>query len=160
MIWRLARAGFTVPFFHGVGVFLPWGIVPYPVPINIVLGGALEVPKFEGAHHFPLPGIRECVPCLLQHSRQNQGHGSSITLELAQHLLPAPSAVLHVLVVRHPGCCHREACACALPAGDTHSAQFHALVDKYHSQYTAALTKLFDDHKEKFAPGATLEIVE
>ena len=46
-------------------------------------------------------------------------------------------------------------------AGDLHSAEFHALVDKYHATYTQALTKLFEEHKDKYAKGERdLRIVE
>lgn len=46
-------------------------------------------------------------------------------------------------------------------AGDTDSAEFRALLDKYHGAYTQALCQLFDAHKEKFGKGESgLEIVE
>ena len=77
--------GFTLPFAFGMGLFLPWGLLPYPVPLNVVIGAPLAVPKFDGA---------------------------------------------------------------------TDGAEFAALVDKYHGQYLAAVQKLYDNHKEKFAKGA------
>lgn len=40
--------GFTLPIAIGVGVFSPYGIMPYPVPLNIVVGKPIDVPKFTG----------------------------------------------------------------------------------------------------------------
>lgn len=84
--------GFTIPLAFGVGIWAPWGLVPYPVPLNVVVGAPIEVPKYTGE-----------------------------------------------------------------PDG----AQFEALVDKYHGQYLKAVQDLYDQHKEKYAKGATdLELVE
>lgn len=45
--------------------------------------------------------------------------------------------------------------------GDVTSAEFHALVDKYHAIYMEALQKLFDDNKDTYAQGeSTLELAE
>lgn len=86
------RLSFAMPLAYGKGVFLPWGLLPLPVPIHAVIGDPIPVPKYEG---------------------------------------------------------------------DLDSAEFHALVDKYHSLYVDTLKKLFDDHKEKYADkDAVLEIVE
>lgn len=41
-----------------------------------------------------------------------------------------------------------------MTAGDVTSAEFHALVDKYHGKYADALVKLFNEHKEKYAKDA------
>lgn len=41
-----------------------------------------------------------------------------------------------------------------MTAGDVSSAEFHALVDKYHAIYADALVKLFNEHKEKYAKEA------
>lgn len=46
--WMTRTFGFTIPLFHGCGVLLPWGIVPYPVPIHVITGAPIDVPKFEG----------------------------------------------------------------------------------------------------------------
>lgn len=84
--------GFTLPLCHGTGLLLPVGLLPYPVPLDVVVGLPLEVPKFEG---------------------------------------------------------------------NETSAEFAALVDKYHGQYVAALQALFEAHREKFAKGeAGLQLVE
>jgi len=40
--------GFTLPFAFGVGVFLPYGLVPYPVPLNVVMGAPIEVEQYKG----------------------------------------------------------------------------------------------------------------
>lgn len=46
-------------------------------------------------------------------------------------------------------------------AGEMSGAQFDAVVDKYHKQYTSALLKLFEDHREKFAKeAADMKLVE
>lgn len=46
-------------------------------------------------------------------------------------------------------------------AGDIHSAEFNALVDKYHAQYVAALRKLWEENREKYAKGeGELTLVE
>jgi len=42
--------GFTVPICIGVGLFMPFGILPYPVPLNIVIGKPVDVPKYTGAY--------------------------------------------------------------------------------------------------------------
>lgn len=42
---------FTVPLYFGRGLLLPWGFLPYPVPLDIVVGAPLAVPKFEGMNH-------------------------------------------------------------------------------------------------------------
>jgi len=39
--------GFTIPLAFGRGVFFPWGLLPYPVPLNIVVGAPIEVGKYE-----------------------------------------------------------------------------------------------------------------
>jgi hypothetical protein len=77
--------GFTVPICIGKGLFMPFGILPYPVPLNIVIGKPIDVPKYTG---------------------------------------------------------------------DVTSAEFHALVDKYHAIYADTLVKLFNEHKEKYAKDA------
>lgn len=84
--------GFTLPLFFGTGFLLPLGLLPYPVPLDIVVGAPLDVPKFEG---------------------------------------------------------------------DESSAEFDALVDKYHGLFVAALQALFEAHREKYAKGeASLQLVE
>jgi Diacylglycerol acyltransferase len=40
--------GFTIPIAFGRGLFLPWGLLPYPVPLNIVVGAPIEVEKYTG----------------------------------------------------------------------------------------------------------------
>ena len=48
-------------------------------------------------------------------------------------------------------------CACGAPigpAGDEASAEFAALVDKYHAAYVAALRVLFEAHRERCGKGA------
>ncbi|KAL4526931.1 hypothetical protein Ndes2526A_g01348 [Nannochloris sp. 'desiccata'] len=40
--------GFTIPLAFGRGVFLPYGLLPYPVPLNIVVGAPIEVEKYKG----------------------------------------------------------------------------------------------------------------
>jgi Diacylglycerol acyltransferase len=37
-----------VPLVSGVGFFLPIGLLPYPVPIDVVVGPPIDVPKYEG----------------------------------------------------------------------------------------------------------------
>lgn len=84
--------GFTLPLYFGTGLLLPWGFLPFPVKLEVVVGEPLEVPKFEG----------------------------------------------------------EEA-----------SAEFAALVDRHHARYVAALKKLFEEHRDKFAKGeADLQLVE
>lgn len=39
--------GFTIPLAFGRGVFLPFGLLPYPVPLHIVVGAPIEVEKYE-----------------------------------------------------------------------------------------------------------------
>jgi 2-acylglycerol O-acyltransferase 2 len=39
--------GFTIPLAFGRGIFLPWGLLPYPVPLNIVVGAPIEVEKYD-----------------------------------------------------------------------------------------------------------------
>ena len=41
--------GFTIPLAFGRGIFMPWGLLPYPVPLNIVVGAPIEVEKYEEA---------------------------------------------------------------------------------------------------------------
>jgi hypothetical protein len=41
--------GFTIPLAFGRGLFLPWGLLPYPVPLNIVVGAPIEVEKYEAS---------------------------------------------------------------------------------------------------------------
>jgi 1-acyl-sn-glycerol-3-phosphate acyltransferase len=42
--------GFTLPFVYGRGMFgLPFGLLPYQVPITAVVGSPIEVPLFAGA---------------------------------------------------------------------------------------------------------------
>ena len=40
--------GFTLPVAFGRGVFLPWGLLPYPVRLNIVVGAPIDVEKYTG----------------------------------------------------------------------------------------------------------------
>ena len=40
--------GFTFPIFWGTGFVLPWGLLPYPVPLNVVVGAPLAVPQWQG----------------------------------------------------------------------------------------------------------------
>lgn len=40
--------GFTLPLYFGTGLLLPWGFLPFPVKLEVVVGEPLEVPKFEG----------------------------------------------------------------------------------------------------------------
>ena len=40
--------GFTLPVAFGKGIFLPWGLLPYPVPLNVVVGAPIDVEKFQG----------------------------------------------------------------------------------------------------------------
>lgn len=82
--WMLKKTGFTLPIVYGVGFFLPIGLLPYPVPIDVVVGAPIEVPKYDG---------------------------------------------------------------------DIDSAEFRALVDKYHGKYVNALKQLFDENKEKYGKG-------
>lgn len=42
--------GFTVPICIGVGLFMPFGILPYPVPLNIVIGKPIDVPRYTGVY--------------------------------------------------------------------------------------------------------------
>jgi hypothetical protein len=39
---------FTIPLYWGAGLVLPWGFLPFPVPLDVVVGEPLEVPRFEG----------------------------------------------------------------------------------------------------------------
>ena len=58
-------------------------------------------------------------------------------------------------VVMWPCCSHWPL------AGDEASAEFAALVDKYHGAYVAALRALFEAHRERFGKGeADLQLVE
>ncbi|KAL4857622.1 Diacylglycerol O-acyltransferase 2 [Chlorella vulgaris] len=46
---RLTKlTGFTVPLFYGTGLVLPWGFLPFPVPLEVVVGEPLEVERFSG----------------------------------------------------------------------------------------------------------------
>ncbi len=45
--WLEKTLGFTIPLAFGRGVFLPWGLLPYPVPLNIVVGAPIEVEKYQ-----------------------------------------------------------------------------------------------------------------
>jgi hypothetical protein len=42
--------------------------------------------------------------------------------------------------------------------GDLRSAEGLALVDEYHAKYKAALIALFNEHKDKYAPGRTADL--
>ena len=42
------RLGFTLPIVLGRGVLFSFGLLPYPVPLHIVTGPPVHVPKFEG----------------------------------------------------------------------------------------------------------------
>jgi hypothetical protein len=37
-----------VPLFYGTGLVLPWGFLPFPVPLEVVVGEPLEVERFSG----------------------------------------------------------------------------------------------------------------
>ena len=63
----------------------------------------------------------------------------------------------------HVSMCCREACKgdgvptspallCPAPAGDLRSEAGRAHVDACHALYCAALQKLYDEHKDKYAP--------
>ena len=42
--------GFTLPFVYGRGIWgLPFGLLPYQVPLTAVVGASIEVPHFTGA---------------------------------------------------------------------------------------------------------------
>jgi hypothetical protein len=59
-------------------------------------------------------------------------------------------------------CVTRGSClAASRLAGDLESAEFSALVDKYHKRYVDALVALFNEHKDKYARGeGDLTLVE
>lgn len=42
-------AGFTLPLYFGRGFFLPFGFLPFPVPLDVVVGEPIHVEKFEGS---------------------------------------------------------------------------------------------------------------
>lgn len=46
--WLERTAGFTLPVAFGRGVFLPWGLLPWPVPLNVVVGAPIDVERWEG----------------------------------------------------------------------------------------------------------------
>jgi hypothetical protein len=43
--------GFSLPLAYGSGVFLPWGFVPHPVGINVVVGAPINVPLYGDEPH-------------------------------------------------------------------------------------------------------------
>lgn len=43
-----ACRSFTLPLYFGRGVLLPVGFLPFPVPLDVVVGEPLPVQKFEG----------------------------------------------------------------------------------------------------------------
>lgn len=45
--------GFSLPLAYGSGVFLPWGFVPHPVGINVVVGAPIRVPQYSGEPRGP-----------------------------------------------------------------------------------------------------------
>lgn len=58
-------------------------------------------------------------------------------------------------------CRWSRALRCHAGAGEEASAEFAALVDRHHARYVAALKKLFEEHRDKFAKGeADLQLVE
>ena len=44
--WLEKRLGFTIPIAFGAGVFTRWGLLPHPVPLNVVVGAPIEVEKW------------------------------------------------------------------------------------------------------------------
>ncbi len=44
----LPRNSFTLPLYFGRGFVLPFGFLPFPVPLDVVVGEPVHVPKFEG----------------------------------------------------------------------------------------------------------------
>lgn len=112
--------GFTLPICIGVGLFLPYGILPFPVPMNVVVGDAIKVPKYQGTKHWePRNGLEPLIRLM------------------------------------------RTLTCVVIDAGDTDSAEFHDLVDKYHAIYKKALFKLFHDNKDKYAKSASdMTIIE
>lgn len=40
---------FTIPLYFGRGFLLPWGFIPFPVPLDVVVGEPLPVDKWKGA---------------------------------------------------------------------------------------------------------------
>ena len=44
--------GFALPIAFGRGFFLPWGVLPYPVRLNVVVGAPIEVEKYQGKHSY------------------------------------------------------------------------------------------------------------
>lgn len=74
-------------------------------------------------------------------------------IALAAAALAGPARPCTVTTPPHP--------LCPALTGPEDTSEFKALVDKYHALYTAALQKLFNEHKERFAKGeGDLEIVE
>lgn len=140
----LLPCSFTLPLCYGTGLLLPVGLLPYPVPLDVVVGSPLEVPKFEGRCS---PALRQPSPQAVQLSRQRGWVG-------ARNGVMHQGAAQPTVALRHPGAdmpgSARQHAPCPLPrpasrlpctpaAGDETSAEFAALVDKYHGQYVAAL---------------------
>ena len=70
MVARLQRAakrrlGFTLPTFHGKGIFLTYGFLPYQTPMNIVVGRPIDCPQVEEPSQVrPLtPQLPKLVSC-------------------------------------------------------------------------------------------------
>merc|ERR1719229_1613806 len=46
--WMKAATTFTLPMFHGRGIFqYTYGLIPYRKPVNVVVGSPIPVPKIE-----------------------------------------------------------------------------------------------------------------
>lgn len=60
---RIAKAtGFTIPIYSGTGLFLPFGFLPFPVQMDVVVGAPIEVPRFTGALAASSPLFAACLP--------------------------------------------------------------------------------------------------
>jgi hypothetical protein len=55
--------GFTVPLAYGRGLFMRRGLLPYPTPINVVVGAPLEVERYQGESGRLAAGRSGCTCC-------------------------------------------------------------------------------------------------
>lgn len=122
----LQYAGFTLPLAYGRGILgLRVGPLPEREPLATVIGAPVPLPPFKGGPVGPGVGMW---------GRWEPGACSHHTIANdAMPCTPTAASILH-------------------PAGDLRSEKGSAHVDACHALYCEALRRLYDEHKDKYAP--------
>ena len=128
---HMQYGGFTLPLAYGRGILgLKVGPLSEREPLTTVVGAPISLPSFDGGQAVL---VRASLGCRVA---QSKGCSAAATGRHTSSRLPCP----------------------AHPAGDLRGEAGRAHVDACHALYCAALQKLYDEHKEQYAPNRTRDL--